>query len=242
MAERLEILVERKVVGVAAMTANFGFRILPRPFLPDDELLAQYRDVATPHISDHVHRMYACSTGLRPYHRAGKLVGAALTVKTRPGDNLLIHKAIDLAVPGEVIVVEAGGDTTNSLVGEIMLRLAQKNRIAGFVIDGAIRDSAAFRDDAFPVYARGATHRGPYKDGPGEINVPVSVGGMIVRPGDIVVGDEDGLIAMSPDLARSLLPRIRQLQHQEKELLKSIENGTVDRSWVDRLLKQRGCE
>jgi RraA family protein len=215
---------------------------MPRNQRPDEQLLEQFRHVVTPHISDNMSRLQSASAALRPYHKGGNLVGAALTVKTRPGDNLMVHKAIDLAEPGDVIVVDAGGDLTNSIVGEIMLRLAQKNGVAGFVIDGAIRDTGAFMSDTFPVYARGVTHRGPYKDGPGEINVPVSVGGMIVHPGDIIVGDEDGLIAVPLQEAEALLVLINKQKHNEEAIFASIEDGSVDRSWVNQLLKQRGCD
>lgn len=222
--------------------AQLGFRIMPMKHRPSALLLEQFRNVVTPHISDNMNRLQSASADLRPYHKAGRLVGAALTVKTRPGDNLLVHKAIDLAQPGDVIVVDAGGDLTNSIVGEIMLRLAHKQGVAGFVIDGAIRDTAAFMNGTFPVYARGVTHRGPYKDGPGEINVPVSVGGMIVNPGDIIVGDEDGLIAIPLTEAEALLTLIRKQQKNEEAIFSSIEDETVDRTWVNNLLRQKGCE
>ncbi|KIL37744.1 hypothetical protein SD71_02280 [Cohnella kolymensis] len=209
---------------------------------PPQQLVEQFRDVVTPHVSDNLNRMEAVSAALRPYHSGGKLLGVALTVKTRPGDNLMVHKAIDMAEPGDVIVVDAGGDLTNAIVGEIMLRLAEKRGITGFVIDGAIRDTAAFADGVFPVYARGITHRGPYKDGPGEVNVPVSVGGMIVRPGDIMLGDEDGLVAIPAAEAEALLKVVREQQIREKSIMDSIADGTVDRSWIDKTLKEKGCE
>ena len=222
--------------------SQIGFRIFPMGRRPHAGLLEQFKSVVTPHISDNMSRMQATSSELRAFHKEGKLVGVALTVRTRPGDNLMVHKAIDMAQPGDVIVVDAGGDTTNSIVGEIMLRLAQRKGIAGFVIDGAIRDTAAFMNDTFPVFARGVTHRGPYKDGPGEINVPVSVGGMIVHPGDIVVGDEDGLVAVPLDEAEGLLVAVRKQQINEENILNSIADGSVDRTWVNALLRQRGCE
>lgn len=221
---------------------NIGFRILPMNHRPSQDLVDQFRDVVTPHISDNLNRMQAVSSSLRPYHERGNLLGVALTVKTRPGDNLMVHKAIEMAQTGDVIVVDAGGDTTNAIVGEIMLRLAEKRGVTGFVIDGAIRDTAAFAEGKFPVYAKGITHRGPYKDGPGEINVPVSIGGMIVHPGDIIVGDEDGLVSISPKDAERLLILIHQQQMNEKLILESIENGTINRDWVDQALKQKGCE
>lgn len=221
---------------------NIGFRILPVRKRVDKQLVDQFRDVVTPHISDNLNRIHAVANQLRPFHREGKLIGTALTVKTRPGDNLLVHKAIDMAQPGEVIVVDAGGDTTNAIVGEIMLRLAIKQGIRGFIIDGAIRDTAAFTSGDFPVYARGITHRGPYKDGPGEINVPVSIGGMVIHPGDLLLGDEDGIAVVPLEAAEEVLTKVKQQEVKEAEMMESIENGTVDRSWVDEMLKQKGCE
>jgi regulator of RNase E activity RraA len=219
-----------------------GFRIFQRIKSPDQAMLAQFRSVAAAAISDCLHRINGSSHSLRPYHKGGKLAGAALTVKTRPGDNLMVHKALEMAVPGDVIVVDAGGDVTNAIAGEIMLRIAQKKQIAGFVIDGAIRDSHAFAAEAFPVYARGITHRGPYKDGPGEINVPVSIGGMVVKPGDIVIGDEDGLVVVDLEEAESVLRLVQELQIRESDMLRSIEEGTIDRSWIDRTLLKQGCD
>jgi RraA family protein len=222
--------------------SNIGFRILPIKRKVDKELVEEFRNVVTPHISDNLNRMHAIGSKLRPYHKEGKLVGTAITVKTRPGDNLLVHKAIDIAEPGDVIVVDAGGDTTNAIVGEIMLRIARRNGIAGFIIDGAIRDTKAFMDGDFPVYAAGVTHRGPYKDGPGEINVPISVDGMCVNPGDLLIGDEDGIAVIPVESARELLVKVRQQEQKELEIFTSIDNNTIDRSWIDETLKQRGCE
>ncbi|MEH7375716.1 RraA family protein [Neobacillus drentensis] len=221
---------------------NLGFCIYPIEVRPSKELIQEFENVVTPHISDNLNRMHAIASELRPYHKEGKLVGTAVTVKTRPGDNLMVHKAIDLAEPGDVIVVDAGGDLTNAIVGEIMQKLAIKKGIAGFIIDGAIRDTGAIRSETFPVYARGVTHRGPYKDGPGEINTPISVGGMVVHPGDIIVGDEDGLAVVPLEHAVELLKLIKQQQIREEDILRSIKDGTVDRSWVDQTLQQKGCE
>ena len=116
-------------------------------------------------------------------------------MKTRPGDNLAIHKALELVGPGDVIVVDGGGDESRALVGEIMKTIAQWRGAEGYVIDGAIRDAGAIAADTYPFFARAAIHRGPYKSGPGEINVPVSIGGSVIAPGDIVVGDEDGIVS-----------------------------------------------
>ena len=127
-------------------------------------------------------------------HAGGVLAGPAFTVKTRPGDNLMIHKALDLADAGDVIVVDGGGDLTNALIGEMMVAHAQKRGIAGLVLNGSIRDYDAIHAGTYPVFAAGITHRGPYKDGPGEINVPIAIDGMVIEPGDLIVGDGDGLL------------------------------------------------
>ncbi|MCR8630033.1 RraA family protein [Paenibacillus radicis (ex Xue et al. 2023)] len=225
------------------MENNIGFRIIPRSQRPDLQLIEQFRNVVTPHLSDNMNRIFASCSQLKPYHAGGRLVGTALTVKTRPGDNLMIHKAIEMALPGEVIVVDGDGDLTNSLIGEIMTRLAEQKGVAGFVLNGAIRDSGAIAGRNFPVYARGITHRGPYKDGPGEINVPVSIGGMIVNPGDIIVGDEDGLVAVPVQHAELILGKARQMQQIEDKIIATLEQGeNINRDWIDEFLKQKGCQ
>lgn len=222
--------------------ANIGFRILPLTHRPDQELLRNFLHIATPLLSDNMNRLQGASADFRPYHPSCKLVGTAFTVRTRAGDNLMVHKAIDMAEPGDVIVVDAGGDMTQAIIGEIMLSLAKKKGIAGFVIDGAIRDSAAFRELDFPCYAKGVTHRGPFKDGPGEINVPITVGNMLVHPGDIIVGDEDGVIAIPLDYAEQIARLAHEQLSREHLILESIENGTVDRLWIDETLRQKRCD
>ncbi|GGF90683.1 RraA family protein [Paenibacillus abyssi] len=223
------------------MGSNLGFRILPLERRAEQSLVDRFARIASPLISDNMNRLQGSAAGLVPIHRSGKLTGTAFTVKTRAGDNLMVHKAIDIAAPGDVIVVDAGGDTTQAILGEIMLRLARKKGIAGYVVDGAIRDSQAFRETDYPCFARGITHRGPYKDGPGEIGVAVNVGGMIVHPGDIIVGDEDGLVAIPLDHANEVIALAEEQQRREKGIMDSIDDGTVDRSWINAALRQKGC-
>jgi RraA family protein len=141
-------------------------------------------------------RMVAGGSQLRPMHAAGVLCGPAVTVRTCPGDNLMTHMALNMAVEGDVIVVDAQGDLTNAIVGERMLAYCIAKKFAGVVIHGAVRDYGWIRTHDFPVYACGITHRGPYKNGPGEINVPIAIGGMVIAPGDLLVGDEDGLVCV----------------------------------------------
>ncbi len=218
-----------------------GFRILKRKRKVSAPLVAKFRELPVANVSDCMSRMTAGGPRLRPMHGGGMLAGPALTVKARPGDNLMLHKALDLAEPGDVIVCDGGGDLTNSLIGEIMVAHAIKRGIAGVVIDGAIRDAGAIRAGHFPVFAAGVSHRGPYKDGPGEINVPIAIDGMVIEPGDLILGDDDGVLSVPFDHVESVLKATQAKQAAEVDQIKAIKAGTVDRSWVDAALKRLGC-
>jgi RraA family protein len=215
-------------------------RILEIPKRPDPRLVAEFAKMVTPHLSDSMERLYAGGPQLRPMHREGKLAGPAFTVKTAPGDNLLVHKALDTARAGDVIVVDAGGFGDHAIIGELMMSRAKQRGIAGIVIWGAIRDSAEIGAGGYPVYACAVTHRGPYKNGPGEINVPVMMGGMPVNPGDIIVGDADGLVAIPLEMAERVLASAKAILEKETAAMKQIQAGTVDRSWVDKTLREKG--
>ncbi|WP_029032332.1 RraA family protein [Salinarimonas rosea] len=221
---------------------TLGFRIIRDRPRPPEEVLAASGRVPVANISDNMHRIFAGGPQLRPFHRSGRLCGVALTVRTRPGDNAIVHKALDLAQAGDVLVADVGGDLTNAIIGEIMLAYARMRSVAGFVIHGSVRDIAAIAEDGLPVYTRGATHRGHYKHGPGEINVPVSVGGMVVVPGDILVGDEDGVLAVPLDQAEEILALTSAQQEREAGILCIIAEATWDRAWIDQALQDKGCE
>ena len=173
-----------------------GFQICTRTRKVSTDIVAKFRELPVANISDSMSRMTASGARLRPIHAGGVLAGPAFTVKTRPGDNLMVHKALDIAEPGDIVVVDGGGDLTNSLIGEMMTAHAQQRGIAGIVIYGAIRDYDTLHAGTYPIFAAGVTHRGPYKDGPGEINVPIAIDGMVIAPGDLVVGDGDGLVCV----------------------------------------------
>lgn len=189
------------------------------------ELVEAFRDVPTAVISDNLQRL-AGLVGLMPYHRSGQLLGRARTVRTRPGDNLMIHQMLERANVGDVIVVAGEGDLSRALVGDIMKSIAESRGVAGFVIDGAIRDSSVYASSDFPCFARGVTHRGPYKDGPGEIDIPIAITGTVVSPGDVVVGDLDGVVTFPIRIARELASAVRAQIAREEAILKSIEDGT----------------
>jgi regulator of RNase E activity RraA len=209
------------------MTITIAANSVPKPAA---HLIEGFRSAPTSIISDNLARLPG-AVGLKPFHRNGKLVGAAFTVRTRPGDNLAIHRALELVGPGDVIVVDGGGDESRALVGEIMKTIAQWRKAEGYVIDGAIRDVAAFATDSFPCFARAVIHRGPYKSGPGEINVPVSVGGSVIAPGDIVVGDEDGVVSFPAAGAEKLLEAVRAQMKREEETLTAIREGRYQGSY-----------
>lgn len=221
---------------------TIGFRILKRRRKVDDGLVARFRDLPVANVSDVMSRMTAAGPRLRPMHSGTTLSGPALTVKTRPGDNLMIHKAIAIAEPGDVVVVDGGGDTTCALIGELMMLQARASRLGGLVIFGAIRDVAAIRAQDLPVFAAGVTHRGPYKDGPGEINVPIAIDGMVIEPGDLVVGDDDGVLCVPFDHADAIARAAAAKGVAEEVTMREIAAGTHDRAWIDATLARLGCE
>lgn len=218
-----------------------GLQILKRERQVAAQLIQAFKGLPVANISDCMARMSSAGPRLRPMHKSGQLAGPALTVKTRPGDNLMIHKALMLAQPGDVIVVDGGGDLTNSLFGEIMVATAIKIGVAGVVLNGAVRDSEEIGRGSFPLYAAGVTHRGPYKDGPGEINVPIAIDGMVVRPGDLIVGDADGLLCVPFEEADAILAATHKKMEAEKQMLADIAAGRLDTAWVDATLARLGC-
>jgi regulator of RNase E activity RraA len=202
----------------------------------NERIIAALRELPLAAISDNMHRNIG-TIGLQPYHRPGEttMAGTAVTARSRAGDNLTYLRALEFCRPGDVLVIDGGGDLANAAVGGILSFYAAHIGLAGVVVDGAIRDVAEIRSRAFPVYARGVTHRGPYKDGPGEINVPISVGGMVVNPGDIVVGDQDGLLAIPQEDVETLIERARGVLEAEAITLQAMKEGRWDRSFIDAL-------
>src|SRR5262249_9481393 len=211
---------------------SIGFRILPSGPKVNTALIASFRELPAANVSDSMSRLSAGGTRIRPMHAGGVMCGPALTVKTRPGDNLMIHKALDIADPGDVIVVDGGGDLTNALIGELMVAHAIKRGIAGLVLNGAIRDYDSIHAGRFPVFAAGVTHRGPYKDGPGEINVPIAIDGMVIEPGDLVIGDGDGMLCVPFAQAEEVYAAAKAKHDAETKQFAAINAGTSDRTWV----------
>jgi len=218
-----------------------GLQILKRTRQVPDHFIQAFRGLPVANVSDCMARMTAAGPRLRPMHKKGYLIGSALTVKCRPGDNLMIHKALTMAQKGDVIVVDAGGDLTNALFGEIMTATAVAIGVAGIVLNGAVRDAEEIGQGEFPLYAAGVTHRGPYKDGPGEINVPIAIDGMVIQPGDLMLGDADGLLCVPYDSLQSVLEATLQKMDAEKKMLADIAAGKLDTAWIDATLRRIGC-
>lgn len=218
------------------MSVYKAIRKVPSATQADPEILRALRAIPVSALSDNMHRNIG-TVGLQPYHRPVRqtMAGTAVTVRSRGGDNLTYLRALEFCRPGDVLLIDAGGDLNNAVVGGILTFYAASIGVAGVVIDGAIRDVAEIREREFPVYARGVTHRGPYKDGPGEINVTVSVGGMVVNPGDIVVGDQDGLLAIPQEGVETLIEKARGVLAAEAETLRAMKEGRWNRAFIDAL-------
>ena len=218
-----------------------GYRINPRVEGPAPDLVAAFREMPVAAIGDSMSRNIG-TVGLRQYHaRLDTVVsGPAVTGRVRPGDNLMIHKALMMVQPGDVLVIDGGGDVTQALVGGLVRTTCVTKKLAGLVIDGAIRDLCEWAEDGMPIFAKGHTHRGPSKDGPGEINVPISCAGLAVLPGDLIVGDADGVIAIPAAEAADVLERCRAHLKKEARIRADNAAGTSDPERFDASLRAKG--
>ena len=178
--------------------STIGNRIFTNFKRPSRELIEKFRGLPSSNINDEMNRLYCMHDYIRLQNpdTAKQLLGVAVTVKVPTGDNLFFHQALDMAQPGDIIVVDGGSCNNRSLAGEIMMRFAQTKGLAGIVVDGCLRDSDGIKKLTMPVYCKGITPQGPYKNGPGEVNAPVACGGQVVFPGDILVGDMDGVVVI----------------------------------------------
>ncbi|UHL65656.1 RraA family protein [Paralcaligenes sp. KSB-10] len=204
-----------------------------------EDIQRSFNGVSTSIISDVMDRLPGTNQ-LKPMHGSTQLIGRALTVKVAAGDNLFIHKALRTVQPGDVLVIDAGGGVDRALIGEIMLAVAKMRGAVGYVVDGAIRDVGAFSKNDFPCFAKGVTHRGPYKNGPGAVNIPVSIDGAVVQPGDIVIGDEDGVVFIPVEKAEEILGLARKKMKLEADTLSGIGRNVYDDSWIEASLLKQG--
>ena len=179
---------------------------------------------------------------IQPLSKSMKVAGPAFTVEVRPGDNLMIHAALQLAQPGDVIVVDGKGDLSCALTGALMAAHAQKAGIAGFVIDASSRDSDTLARGSFPMFSSGRNPCGPTKGLGGTIGRPISVGGVSVQPGDLVVGDADGVVIIPRQQVRAVLAAADGKIAAERQRLEEISRGELVSPWLDAALKAAGLE
>ncbi|MEE4146476.1 MAG: hypothetical protein V2I26_16860 [Halieaceae bacterium] len=218
-----------------------GFRIRRTISRPGPEIVEQFKQFSTPDISDLMNRLYTMASGIQNLVNDQAVCGTAVTVKVFPGDNLMVHKALDIAQPGDVLVVDAGSTPMNGVIGDLVATKARHRGIQAFVIDGLIRDLPGLKEVGLPTYARGVSPIGPLHRGPGEINFPVSCGGIVVMPGDIILGDRNGVTVVRSDFADDIL----QLAYTQRDSLApyvvNVAKGIFSNEWVDNILNGSGC-
>lgn len=223
---------------------SIGNRIYLKRSLPEKELVERYKKLPAANIADCMGRLSALSPEIKlqssPEER---MCGVALTIKARAGDNLMLHKALNIAQEGDVIILSNEGDRSRAIMGEIMYKyLADFKKVAGIVIDGPIRDLDVIAYEKCPIYATGSTPGGPYKEGPGEVNVPISIGNIAVMPGDIILGDRDGVIVISKNDAADLIDKAEANAAADSAKVQKASTGSADRSWVERTLEAKDVE
>jgi len=213
----------------------------PEPGLLDEiKGLMDQTGCLTGNVGDCLGRAAAMDSRVKGLSQGMKLVGPALTVKVPPIDNLMIHKALTLVKPGDVMVIDGGGDHSWALLGFLMVSTAIKLGLAGMIVDGCIRDAAEIRTSGFPIFAAGIHPNGPMKEGPGEINYPIQCGGLNVHPGDIIVADDDGVVVVPQDHAAGIVDKVKAVIVREEKRLAEIEAGMATRPGLDEMLKQKG--
>jgi regulator of RNase E activity RraA len=220
-----------------------GFRIrVDYPRL-DAALIEQLLQFDVPDISDALNRLYALDTAIQCQNdKPHTLCGCVCTVQVFPGDNLMMHKILDIAQPGDIVVVDAHGERSmNAVLGDIICAKAQHRGIAGFIVDGLVRDMPAVDELNFPVFARGTTAVGPLHRGPGEINYPISCGGVVVNPGDVVVANAAGIVVVPHDHVEDIIARLDAHRERLETYLAAVRRGEFSNAWVDELLSENDC-
>ncbi|MFC1661705.1 RraA family protein [Gemmatimonadota bacterium] len=221
------------------MSGNIGFRIVEDVARTPEDLVDAFRGRTAPNVGDAMGRFHFMDPGMASRTDL-PLCGVAVTVSARPGDNLMVHKALEVAQPGDVVVVSTNGNTTSAVFGELMGHTAVEARLGGIVVDGAIRDVKGLKALGFPAFSRTVTPGGCDKDGPGEINVPIACGNTVVMPGDIVLGDEDGVVVVPREDAAKVLERVRALEDRERKRIAAIQAGELFKDEIDETLRAKG--
>ena len=221
-----------------------GSRVFLERDLPSKELIEKFSKLPAANVADTMGRLCAMHSDIKLMSKPSKFMcGPALTVKARPGDNLMIHAALDISQPGDIIVVSNEGDRSQALMGEIMTVYASSFlKLGGIVLDGPMRDIDSISKMDFPFYASGTTPGGPYKEGPGEVNVPIACGRISVNPGDIILGDQDGVIVIPREDAEDIYEKALKLSEGDQAKVNAAREGKNNRDWVKNTLEKKAIE
>ena len=222
------------------MSGKFGFRIGLDFNHPSKELMDRLRQYETPQLADGLNKFNVVDPEIKPVWQGLKIAGPALTVRVRPGDNLMVHKAIGMIQEGDILIVDTCGCRNYTILGDLMASSAVQMKVGGIVIDGGIRDVDELREKKYPVFARYFTPAVGDKDGPGEINYPICCGGVPVMPGDYIVGDDNGVVVIPPDQLETILAGTEKKLAYEKKRAEEIRQGMISKPDVDEKLRKAG--
>jgi regulator of RNase E activity RraA len=220
------------------MPGKPGFRIHAPWRRPELSMLEAFGAASAAQIADCMSRLGGMDSGMRPVWPAPRVIGSALTVWCHSGDNLMLHKALSLAVPGDIVVMNTQGNTVNAGFGELLATSAVKAGVRAVIVDGLVRDADALERLALPVYSRGLAPNGCNKDGAGEVGAVVACGGVAVRPGDVVIADRDGITVVPLDDAAEVAGLAAQQMEREAKRLAEIEKGVLTRPEIDDTLRR----
>jgi regulator of RNase E activity RraA len=227
----------QKVYGKA------GFCVVPEIDRPPKAIIEQLAEFPVSIIGDGMGRRGIMDPGLKALNLDVKMCGPAVTVETRAADNLMVHAALKLAQPGDVIVVNAHGDLSAGIWGEITTRMAIRKGLAGLVMDGSVRDSRELAASGFPVFCRGVSPCGGGKEGTGQVNLPICCGGVPVHPGDIIVGDADGLVVVPRAMAEEAITAARKridIERRRMDAIAGDDPEAIYPSWLIPTLRAKG--
>ncbi|WP_079908860.1 RraA family protein [Paenibacillus sp. 32352] len=202
------------------------------PPLLSEDIIKRAKLLNTTLLSDVMGCAGAMDYAIKPVASGMKVFGTAMTVSLRPGDNLFLHKAISIGQKGYVLVADGKGHVANAYLGELMAEAAKTLGLEGIVIDGAVRDREALCELNLPIFCKGFVPNGPHKDGPGTLNTPVSCGGVAVQPGDLIVGDDDGVVVVPRDMIESVLGLAEKKADYEEKRKQAIRSGNVEPAWL----------
>ena len=222
------------------MAGKLGFRIFDLKERPKKEIIERLARLPGANIADVMGRFRVMDEGMKPVDSKMRLCGPAITIMSRPGDNLMLHKAMEVAKPGDILVMNTGHCTYGGVFGELMAHTAIEVKIGGLVVDGGVRDRTDLTEMGFPVFSRAIVAAGCDKDGPGEINVPIACGGVVVFPGDIVHGDADSIVVIPKEFAEEVLLMTEKKFAEEQARIAEIHSGVPFRPEIDAYLRKKG--